>query len=301
MLFKSANFSKLDIKADVGSRTVEGYASVFDVVDMDGDIIRKGAFKESIQRRGLRGVRFLWQHDDTQVLGVFNELKEDKHGLFFKAKISDTTLGNDVLTLLDDGAVDENSIGFMIDQGGATPIDPDNPFGGREITSIDVWENSIVTFASNRSAKITAVNKAMMGIPAHRLIQYHRAALAVLTKGTALITLINGRIEDISREGDLSRANIIQSMAEESDSSPSVVNDIMLGTVNCPSIKQLESFAIVLEVPIDELKSAAEQDGCEFAQRSAGRDKVANEDDPILNAAIGGFSARIQAMASLYT
>ena len=44
------------------SGVFEGYASLFGVVDLGRDVVMPGAFRESLSRRGVSGVKMLWQH-----------------------------------------------------------------------------------------------------------------------------------------------------------------------------------------------------------------------------------------------
>jgi HK97 family phage prohead protease len=103
MQFKYFSFKTADEKDGI----FEGYASTWDV-DEGGDQIVKGAFTKTIGERGSK-IRLLYQHRDP--IGKPIELKEDDRGLFVRAKISDTALGRDVLTLIRDGALDSMSIG----------------------------------------------------------------------------------------------------------------------------------------------------------------------------------------------
>lgn len=52
---------KLDIKAVNEDGTFSGYASVFNVVESQNDIIVKGAFKDSLNNK-KNDIKLLWQH-----------------------------------------------------------------------------------------------------------------------------------------------------------------------------------------------------------------------------------------------
>ena len=86
---------EIQIKADdeFPGGVVEGFASTFDNVDLHGDVIRRGAFAESIGtfKRGQE-IPFVDNHrvmDGTgAVLGSVIHLEETATGLFFKAALS---------------------------------------------------------------------------------------------------------------------------------------------------------------------------------------------------------------------
>jgi uncharacterized protein len=133
-----------------GSFEVSGYASTFGNLDLGGDVIMRGAFDETLASE--RKVKFLYAHDPTQVLGVPLSLKVDDVGLFGRFKISRTRLGEEVHTLLKDGALDSFSIGFFP---GEVDFDPDT--GARLIKSLELLEVSQVAIPMNPDAVVTSV------------------------------------------------------------------------------------------------------------------------------------------------
>lgn len=147
-------FRDFQIKAqsvDEEERTVEGYASTWDMDQVD-DVIHPGAFQKSIRERFTAGkIKVLWQH--SEAIGIPLEMREDSTGLWVKARISRTSLGDEALTLARDGVVDRFSIGFSIPRGKAE-IDEN---GVRHIFEVKLMEFSLVTFAANEAAVLTAV------------------------------------------------------------------------------------------------------------------------------------------------
>ena len=111
ILFKQAPIGEL-IDADDKAGIVKGYASVFDNIDSDGDIIRKGAYLKTISENGSR-VKYLYQHEMDKPIGKMRMLEEDQKGLVFEAEIAKTTLGKDVMELIKAGVITENSVGIM--------------------------------------------------------------------------------------------------------------------------------------------------------------------------------------------
>ena len=105
-----------DVKdVDVKQGIVTGYFSAFNIVDADGDIIRPGAFKRSIDEWFPKGrVKHLLNHDPKQPLGKINVLKEDDYGLYYESQIGKHSLGVDFLKMVDSDLVKEHSIGFNV-------------------------------------------------------------------------------------------------------------------------------------------------------------------------------------------
>ncbi len=130
---------------------VEGYPSTFDNVDRGDDVVRPGAFTETL-KSGPK-VRLLLAHDPGNVLGVPLKLHEDKKGLFGSFKISKTSLGTDTHQLLLDGAIDSFSIGYRAKEWGF--IDDDV----RELKRVELYEVSLVPIPMNPQAVVTRVKQ----------------------------------------------------------------------------------------------------------------------------------------------
>jgi HK97 family phage prohead protease len=149
MEFKSLELKETAI--DMSARTIEGYASTWDL-DQTNDIINKGAFTKTIAEGFMsKRIKMLWQHDAP--LGMPTEMFEDDRGLYVKAKISRTALGDDALELLRDKVVDRMSIGFSIPKNKSGFTDE----GIRVISEVKLFEFSLVTFPANEAAHILAV------------------------------------------------------------------------------------------------------------------------------------------------
>jgi len=125
-----------------------GYASVFDQVDLERDIIRPGAFRD------VKNPKMLWQHDATKPIGRWDVLREDAKGLYVEGQLFlDLPQARDAHTLLKEGALDGLSIGFY-------PVkSAPRPGGGREIFEVNLLEISLVTFPANEGATIMHVKQ----------------------------------------------------------------------------------------------------------------------------------------------
>tara|TARA_B100000963_G_scaffold95429_2_gene82261 strand:+ start:2379 stop:3038 length:660 start_codon:yes stop_codon:yes gene_type:complete len=137
------------LDADEKAGVIKGYASVFDNIDSDNDIIRKGSYRKTITENGQR-VKYLYQHDMDKPLGKMSLLEEDDKGLIFESKVAKTTLGKDVIELIKSGVITENSVGIL-------PIQKEMVDGVRNITEVKLYEISAVTLAANDQAVIMDV------------------------------------------------------------------------------------------------------------------------------------------------
>lgn len=145
----------LDVKAVGDDGTIEGYGSVFGVVDTYAEEVMPGAFVDSIRKRKAGGVRMLWQHDSGRPIGVWEDLAEDSKGLYAKGRILKdvSTQAKEAYGLLKAGALDGLSIGYRelsSESHGSKP-------GVMALTELDLREISIVTFAANEKARVEAV------------------------------------------------------------------------------------------------------------------------------------------------
>lgn len=145
---------ELELKAAKDSNTIEGYASIFDNVDSHKDILKPGAFKKTISENFDR-MKLMRGHN--HLIGKIEHLEEDTKGLYFKGVISDTDVGKETITLIRDGVLKENSIGYKAIKY-AYEKDPDDKYGYdpfRILNEVKLLEISVVTWGSNDKAIIT--------------------------------------------------------------------------------------------------------------------------------------------------
>lgn len=129
-----------------------GYAAVFGNKDLGGDVIKQGAFKRTLDATGGR-VPILWQHDQTNPIGVGVEAEEDGKGLRVKAQLNqEVRQGVEARSLMQQGALKGLSIGFALTQDGFH-FEKDTRF----LTEIKLHEYSPVTFPMNTRAQVEAV------------------------------------------------------------------------------------------------------------------------------------------------
>jgi HK97 family phage prohead protease len=130
-----------------------GYASLFGVPDLTGDVVLPGAFARSIARRGAGGVKLLYQHDPAEPIGLWLEIAEDRKGLSVVGRIhSGIERGREVRSLIEAGILDGLSIGFR-----TVRARTDAKTGLRQVAEVDLWEISVVTFPMLPGARISDV------------------------------------------------------------------------------------------------------------------------------------------------
>jgi len=131
--------------------TLAGYASRFDLVDLSGDHVRRGAFSAALLSRTEK-LPMLFNHETEQPIGVWDEVFEDDIGLYVRGRLF---LGNPetdrIARLITSGSVSGLSIGFRTRRFGQR-LD-----GGRDLLDIELWEVSIVAFPMLPSARLTEI------------------------------------------------------------------------------------------------------------------------------------------------
>lgn len=169
----------LDLKALAEDGSFTGYASVFNVEDMGNDIVQPGAFAKTLTRRPADKVKMLRGHDQSEPIGVWTELAEDKKGLRATGKlIMETVRGRETYALMKAGAMDGLSIGFH-----ATKAAFDRAKGTRLLQELDLPEISVVTFPMNLSATVSAVKSENADARARAIVSaINRAKEALLAQ-----------------------------------------------------------------------------------------------------------------------
>lgn len=147
----------IEIKdADSAKGIVTGYLAHFGSKDNDGDVIEQGAFTKSINENGPKGkgfIKYLLDHNTKNSVGVFTELKEDATGLYYEAKVGRHTAGRDYLLMVEDGIINQHSIGF-------TRIKQEVKSDAKYIKEVKLFEGSGLQFwAANGNTPITSVKE----------------------------------------------------------------------------------------------------------------------------------------------
>ncbi|HMQ95137.1 MAG TPA: HK97 family phage prohead protease [Amaricoccus sp.] len=161
MIHQTSGFSPLETKfrgfdgelALKDETEIAGYASIFGAADHGGDVVQPGAYGASLAAlaKAGRGVKMLWQHDPSRPIGVWDEVREDKRGLFVRGRLlPEVQAGREALVLLKAGAIDGLSIGYRT-------LRSEKAAGGKRLLhEIELWEVSLVTFPMLSDARVQA-------------------------------------------------------------------------------------------------------------------------------------------------
>jgi len=154
---------------DVDSKTgvFSGYGAVFGNTDSYGDVIEKGAFRDTLREWEQRGKLppMLLQHgggmfggaaDDMLPIGKWLSMEENSKGLKVEGQLfaMATERGQYIYEGLKSGVLDGLSIGFRVKKytRGTKPSEP-----ARRLEAIDLMEVSVVTFPANGKARVSGV------------------------------------------------------------------------------------------------------------------------------------------------
>ena len=151
----------------IEDRVVKQVFSVFGVIDMFRDRIRRGAFKKTLAER-MKKIRILWQHNNRAppiavLLDAFEIGKRDlpdeirekfpeaTGGLEGVVEYLDTERGNEVLAGIKADAINENSIGYDAIQVKITDeeVSEGLKIKIRDLIEIRLWDLSPVNWGAN--------------------------------------------------------------------------------------------------------------------------------------------------------
>ncbi|WP_434672171.1 HK97 family phage prohead protease [Pseudomonas sp. R1-15] len=131
----------------------EGYAAVFNNVDLGDDVILPGAFTRVKSTRGGK-LKLALYHDLTRLVGAADYIQDD-HGLLLKGRVNlAVSYARDAYELMKAEILDSMSIGFN------TIKESFEERAGRRVRIIkeaELWEASFVPFGMNPEAQILSV------------------------------------------------------------------------------------------------------------------------------------------------
>jgi HK97 family phage prohead protease len=165
--YKDATFELKFAEDGKKQGVFSGYGAVFGNVDSYGDVIEKGAFRDTLRAWEEKGkyAPMLLQHgggmfggtaSDQLPIGKWTSMEENSKGLKVEGFLDpiDTDEGKKIYAGMKNGELDGLSIGFRTikARNGVKPSDP-----SRFIESVALVELSVVTFPANDKARATNV------------------------------------------------------------------------------------------------------------------------------------------------
>lgn len=150
---RTFNVSDIEVRNDDGKNVVVGYGAVFNSEsnDLGGfvEYIAPGAFDGRLED----DVRFLINHDGLPLARTTNNtlrLSVDERGLKYEADMPETTLANDLMTLLRNGTISQSSFAFTVEEDSWENVE------GRNIRTINkvsrLYDVSSVTYPAYNEA-----------------------------------------------------------------------------------------------------------------------------------------------------
>ncbi|MBF6637897.1 HK97 family phage prohead protease [Rouxiella badensis] len=163
---KTLAFDQAEIKfsGDGKLGIFEGYASVFNNTDSDGDIILPGAFKSALTNQ-TRKVAMFYNHRTWEMpVGKWENLEEDSKGLLVRGVLTPGhSQANDLKAAMQHGTVEGMSVGFS-----ASKDDYSLGTSGRIFKNVAALrEISICTFPANELAGVSSL-KSIDGVESIR-------------------------------------------------------------------------------------------------------------------------------------
>lgn len=127
---------------------VSGYAALWDAPDLSGDIVRRGAFAETLRARCGEPLPMFLQHR-PEAVGAWRSVFEDARGLYVSGFVSGASeRGREAILRLSRRQASGLSIGFVTRR--ATP----RATRGRDLWEIDLWEVSVVSVPMQPAARV---------------------------------------------------------------------------------------------------------------------------------------------------
>ena len=147
-----------ELKWDDDQWKVEGYASVFNSVDLVGDTILPGAFQKSLESG--RSVGMQLEHLRWITPGMWTDMHEDEKGLRVTGQLTrDHSVAQDIRASMRHGTIRGFSIGYVVPAGGA-----EQKGDNRLLKEIDLREVSFTATPAEPKAEITAWKSELAGI-----------------------------------------------------------------------------------------------------------------------------------------
>jgi HK97 family phage prohead protease len=155
------------------SRSISGVAVTYDETATVNDGTKVRFLQGSLPVTG-RDPKLYMQHDSNQIVGKVVERVDTAEGMLFTAKISATRLGDEALTLANDGVIDAVSVGvtptkFSYDEEGVMIVEAAN-WSELSLVSEGAFSGAVITDVAASAPDETAVESIHQIEPVVQLI-----------------------------------------------------------------------------------------------------------------------------------
>lgn len=143
-----------------GKREIVVAHAVYNNIDNEGDISRKGMFKKSWSESKAK-IGFYLNHDEEKLIGKPIDFFEDDTAAYTRAKIGTHTLGNDTIEMIENDMITGASFKYITIQKGLTEVK--GKFY-RELKEVKHLETTLATYdlqPANDLAGIVSFQKLM--------------------------------------------------------------------------------------------------------------------------------------------
>lgn len=165
---------------------IEAYASVFDTIDSHKDIIRYGAFTDTLDEweRSGNTIPLLYGHDFSDPfsnIGEVLEATEDKRGLRIRARLDlNNAKAAQTFRLIKTKRLTQMSFAFDVLEGSSVELEGTQVY---ELRKVKLYEVSVVPIGANQETEIISVKSEAVDKPPpeREETNYHRLCQALIS------------------------------------------------------------------------------------------------------------------------
>ena len=216
----------------------------------------------------------LWSHGTDprrgdEPIAKAHNLRRNGEGMLADVTFADDEFAQRIREKVRNGFVNAVSIGWRtedIDRTGDAPT----------VTEADMTEFSFVAVPADTEALVkerTAGSEASQKSELREEVRAMRRELAVHVRGQSLASTLEDAITDMAGD-DMSESDIQFEMADAAGIEGSTLDGILGAEIECPPLERLEGFADVLDIDLDTIVAAAENDGCEYDRSGCSCDRA---------------------------
>jgi len=145
---------KLDNDSLTEAGAFRGYASIWNVVDSQGDIVEKGAFRKTLKEKKNGRVKLLWSHDAYGPPIGYVTAAEDEHGLAVEGQLflEANARAREAYAAAMADVLDGLSIGYK-----TIKDTMDRSANVRRLKELELYEISLCNFQACPGAVVTGV------------------------------------------------------------------------------------------------------------------------------------------------